>query len=65
MLVDQTKWPSYSDKTMFHVATPAIHKIKDTWYMYFQAARAGDYISQNWALWGIRCDDVLKRLAPD
>jgi len=23
-LFDQTKWPNYSDETMFHVATPAI-----------------------------------------
>ena len=61
-LIDQTKWPNYSDKTMFHVATPAIYQINNKWYMYFQAARAGEYNSQNWALWGIECDDVLKNL---
>jgi hypothetical protein len=61
-LVDQTKWPNYSDETMFHVATPAIYKINGKWYMYFQAARAGNYMSQNWALWGIECDDVMKTL---
>ena len=43
-LIDQTKWPNYSDETMFHVATPAIYSINNKWYMYFQAARAGEYI---------------------
>ncbi len=62
-LVDQTKWPNYSDKTMFHVATPAIYKINAKWHMFFQAAPAGEYMSQHWALWGIECDDVLKKLA--
>jgi hypothetical protein len=62
-LVDQTKWPNYSDETMFHVATPAIYKIRNKWYMYFCAAHAGQYMSQYWALWGIECDDIVQKLS--
>jgi len=62
-LIDQTKWPNYSDETMFHVATPAIYKIKNKWYLYFQAAHAGEYTIQHWALWGVECDDVIKKLS--
>jgi hypothetical protein len=61
-LFDQTKWPNYSDKTMFHVATPAIYNLNNKWYSYFQAAPAGEYMSQHWALWGIECDDVFRKL---
>jgi predicted GH43/DUF377 family glycosyl hydrolase len=61
-LIDQTKWPGYSDEAMFHVATPAIYNINDKWYMYFQAAHAGEYTVQHWALWGIECNDVVKKL---
>ncbi len=58
---DQTKWPEYSDETMFHVATPAIYQIKGKWYLYFQAAHSGYYIKQHWALWGMECDKVLSK----
>jgi predicted GH43/DUF377 family glycosyl hydrolase len=61
-LIDQTKWPNYTDESMFHVATPAIYNIKNKWYMYFQAAHLGEYTSQHWALWGIECDDMIKKL---
>jgi hypothetical protein len=64
-LFDQTKWPAYSDETMFHVATPAIYNINDKWYMYFQAAHSGDYGSQHWALWCIECDNVVGKLSID
>ncbi len=60
-LFDQTKWPNYSDETMFHVATPAIYNINNRWYMYFQAAHSGFYITQRWAMWCIECDDVVKK----
>ena len=63
-LFDQAKWPNYSDETMFHVATPAIYNFNNKWYMYFQAAPSGEYINQHWALWGIECDDVVKKLIP-
>ena len=65
-LSDQTTWANYSDDTMFHVATPAIYKINSKWHMFFQAAsnngHPGGYTSQNWALWGIECDDEVRRL---
>ncbi len=64
-LVDQTKWANYSDKTMFHVATPSLYKVSDKWYLCFQAAHAAqgaDYMVQRWNLWVIPCDDVVKKL---
>ena len=61
-LIDQTVWPRYSDDTMFHVATPALYEIDGKWLLYFQAARAGFYIRQNWALWGIESDDAVERI---
>jgi hypothetical protein len=62
-LIDQTKWPGYSDR-LFHVATPAIYNINAQWYMYFQAAPSGGpYGWQHWAMWCIQCDDVVRRLS--
>jgi len=61
-LFDQTKWPNYSDDTMFHVATPAIYNINNKWYMYFQGAHWGEYGRQRWSGWCIECDDVVKAL---
>ncbi len=59
-LIDQTKWSGYSD-TFFHVATPAIRQINNKWYLYFVAAHSGrEYGWQHWAMWCIRCDDVVK-----
>ena len=62
-LFDQTKWSGYTDETLFHVATPAIYQIRQKWYLYFQAAHSGYYIKQHWALWGIECTDVLKKIS--
>jgi len=61
-MIDQTRWENYSDQTLFHVATPAIYQIRGHWYLYFQAARAGYYIRQNWALWGVPADELLKEI---
>lgn len=61
-LFDQTKWPHYSDETMFHVATPAIYNINHTWYLYFQGAHSGTYGLQYWASWCIECDAVVRQL---
>jgi hypothetical protein len=58
-LLDQTKWPGYSDGAMFHAATPAIYSWGGKWYLYVQAAPAGYYINQPWSLWVVDCDDVL------
>lgn len=62
-LIDQTKWPNYSDETMFQVATPAIYRINHKWYMYFQATRPGFYCNQHWSLWCIECDDAIRELS--
>ncbi len=62
-LIDQSKWPNYSDKTLFHVATPAIYQLNGKWHLYFQAAPSGHYIVQHWTLWGMECDDVLQKIS--
>lgn len=63
LLIDQTQWPTYSDETLFHVATPALYQFRRKWYLYFQGAHSGYYIKQHWALWGMKGDEVLKRIA--
>lgn len=63
LLIDQTRWANYSDDALFHVATPALYRFRNKWYLYFQAARSGYYIKQHWALWGMACDDLLQRIA--
>lgn len=62
-LIDQTRWPNYSDKTLFHVATPAIYQLNHNWYLYFQAAPSGFYSIQHWTLWGIECDDLFQKIS--
>lgn len=62
-LLDQTRWPGYSDETLFHVATPALYSINRRWRLYFQGAHSGYYIKQHWALWGMECDDLLKAIS--
>jgi hypothetical protein len=62
-LIEQLTWPNYSNKTLFHVATPAIYNIDHKWYMYFQAAPSGPYIDQHWAMWCIECDNVLRKVS--
>ena len=58
-LIDQTNWPGYSD-ALFHVATPAIYRINNQWYLYFVAAHSGGaYGWQHWAMWCIECDAIL------
>lgn len=62
LLIDQTTWPNYSDAEMFHVATPALYQFNGHWHLYFQAASAGQYSIQHWALWGLNCDDLLPKI---
>lgn len=56
----QTKWQGlYDDRTLYHVATPALYKIEGKWYLYAQAcARPGNdnYIDGAWEMWGVACD---------
>ena len=55
----QTNWPGiYSEKTIYHVATPAFYMIGGRGYLFTQAcARPGNdnYIDGNWELWGFEC----------
>ena len=61
-LIDQTRWPGYSDDSQFHVATPAIYKLNGKWHLYVQAARSGFYSSQRWAMYAIEADEVMKKV---
>jgi hypothetical protein len=63
--IDQMEWPTYSDQTYFHVATPALYQIGTKWYLFFQAAPRGAYSIQHWTLWGMECDDVAQETQID
>jgi hypothetical protein len=56
----QTKWRGlYEDRTLYHVATPALYAVKGKWYLYVQACGrpANDnYIDGGWEMWGVACD---------
>lgn len=62
----QTKWTGlYEDKTMFHVATPALYEIGGKWYLYVQACgRPGNdnYIDGAWEMWGVACERKIPTL---
>jgi hypothetical protein len=61
-LIQQTTWPNYGDDVttkFFHVATPAFYQIDGNWFMYYQAAPGGAYISQSWAMWTINCQRMF------
>lgn len=55
----QTQWRGlYDDSTLYHVATPALHRIAGKWYLYVQACgRPGsdNYIDGAWEMWGVEC----------
>jgi len=56
----QTKWQGlYDDRTLYHVATPALYPIEGKWYLYVQACgRPGNdnYIDGAWEMWAVSCD---------
>ena len=56
----QTKWHGlYNDRTLYHVATPALYLIEGKWYLFAQACGrpANDnYIDGAWEMWGVACD---------
>jgi hypothetical protein len=56
----QTQWPGiYSDKTIYHVATPAFYRISGRWFLYTQACPLPanrNYIDGNWDMWCFACD---------
>lgn len=59
----QTKWQGlYDDRTLYHVATPALYPIENKWYLFIQACGrpANDnYIDGGWEMWGIACDRLI------
>lgn len=56
----QTKWQGlYSDKSLYHVATPALYQIEGQWYLFVQACGRptnDNYIDGGWEMWAITCD---------
>jgi hypothetical protein len=59
----QTKWMGvYNDRTLYHVATPALYRIEGKWYLFAQACgRPGNdnYIDGAWEMWAVTCDRVI------
>jgi hypothetical protein len=59
----QTKWQGlYDDRTLYHVATPALYLIEAKWYLFVQACArpANDnYIDGGWEMWGVACDRMI------
>jgi hypothetical protein len=59
----QTKWRGlYDDRTLYHVATPALYFIQGKWYLFAQACGrpANDnYIDGGWDMWCVACDRVI------
>jgi hypothetical protein len=59
----QTKWSGlYDDRTLYHVATPALYRIDGKWYLYAQACGrpANDnYIDGAWEMWCVACDRAI------
>lgn len=59
----QTKWAGvYDDKTIYHVATPALYRIGGKWYLFAQACArpANDnYIDGAWEMWAFTCNTVI------
>jgi len=59
----QTKWGKiYDDRTMYHVATPALYQIEGEWYLFTQACGGAPdqhYIDGAWEMWAFTCDRVI------
>lgn len=59
----QTKWSGlYDDRTVYHVATPALYLIEGKWYLYAQACgRPGNdnYIDGAWEMWCFSCPRTI------
>jgi hypothetical protein len=59
----QTEWHGlYDDRTLYHVATPALYLIEGKWYLFAQACGrpANDnYGDGAWEMWGVACDRVI------
>ncbi|HUW61624.1 MAG TPA: hypothetical protein VMZ06_11505 [Candidatus Bathyarchaeia archaeon] len=63
----QTKWQGlYDDRTLYHVATPALYPIEGKWYLYVQACgRPGNdnYIDGGWEMWAVACNRRIQTRA--
>ncbi len=59
----QTKWEGlYEDRTLYHVATPALYQIEGKWYLFAQACgrpRNDNYIDGAWEMWAVACDHAV------
>ncbi len=59
----QTKWgAAYDDRTIYHVATPALYEIGGRWYLFTQACGRpsnDNYIDGAWEMWGFTCDKII------
>ncbi len=59
----QTKWTGlYDDRTLYHVATPALYEIGGKWHLFAQACGrpANDnYIDGAWEMWAVECDRAV------
>lgn len=59
----QTKWEGlYDDRTLYHVATPALYQIEGKWYLFVQACGRpanANYIDGAWEMWAITCNRVI------
>lgn len=62
----QTNWLGlYDDRTLFHVATPALYQIDGKWYLFAQACGRpanDDYIDGAWEMWCVACDHAISTL---
>jgi hypothetical protein len=56
----QTAWRGlYDDRTLYHVATPALYRIEGKWYLFAQACgrpASDNYIDGAWEMWCVACD---------
>lgn len=59
----QTAWEGlYSDDTLYHVATPALYKFNEQWYLFCQACgRPGNdvYTDGAWDMWAVECNRTI------
>lgn len=59
----QTTWEGlYDDRTLYHVATPALYPIEGKWYLFAQACgrpASGNYIDGAWEMWAIACERLI------
>lgn len=59
----QTKWTGlYDDRTLYHLATPALYRIGEKWYLYCQACakpKNNNYIDGEWEMWCVECDRMV------